>query len=62
MKLSDQIKILEFVERGDERGNLVVIEGEYQDIPLTLNGYFTYMAPMLLLCAGSMRTAIPNSS
>lgn len=40
MKLSEQIKILDFVERGDERGNLVVIEGEYQDIPFDIKRVF----------------------
>lgn len=40
MKLSEQIKILDFVERGDERGNLVVIEGEYQDIPFEIKRVF----------------------
>lgn len=40
MKLSDQIKILDFVERGDERGNLVVIEGENQDIPFDIKRVF----------------------
>lgn len=40
MKLADQIKILDFVERGDERGNLVVIEGEYQDIPFDIKRVF----------------------
>ncbi len=40
MKLSDQIKILEFIERGDERGNLVVIEGEEQDIPFDIKRVF----------------------
>ena len=40
MKLTDQIKILNFVERGDERGNLVVIEGENQDIPFDIKRVF----------------------
>lgn len=40
MKLTDQIKLLEFVERGDERGNLVVIEGEEQDIPFDIKRVF----------------------
>lgn len=40
MKLADQIKILDFVERGDERGNLVVIEGENQDIPFDIKRVF----------------------
>ena len=40
MKLSDQIKILDFAELGDERGNLVVIEGENQDIPFDIKRVF----------------------
>lgn len=40
MKLSEQVKILDFVERGDERGNLVVIEGENQDIPFDIKRVF----------------------
>ncbi len=40
MKLTDQIKILDFVERGDERGNLVVVEGEHQDIPFDIKRVF----------------------
>ena len=40
MKLTEQIKILDFVERGDERGNLVVIEGENQDIPFDIKRVF----------------------
>ena len=33
MSLKDQYKIIEFKDLGDERGNLVVIEGEGRDIP-----------------------------
>ncbi len=40
MKLTEQIKILDFVERGDERGNLVVIEGENRDIPFDIKRVF----------------------
>lgn len=40
MKLADQIKIIDFEERGDERGNLVVIEGENQDIPFDIKRVF----------------------
>ena len=40
MKLADQIKIIDFMERGDERGNLVVIEGENQDIPFDIKRVF----------------------
>ena len=36
MKLADQIKIIDFVERG----NLVVIEGENQDIPFDIKRVF----------------------
>ena len=40
MKLEEQIKIIDFVERGDERGNLVVIEGENRDIPFDIKRVF----------------------
>ena len=40
MKLEEQVKILNFVERGDERGNLVVIEGENRDIPFDIKRVF----------------------
>ena len=33
MALKDKYKILEFADLGDERGNLVVIEGDGRDIP-----------------------------
>lgn len=39
MNIHEHYKILEFVERGDERGNLVVIEGE-QDIPFEIKRIF----------------------
>ncbi len=39
MALKDQIKILEFPDLGDERGNLVVIEGE-QGIPFPIARVF----------------------
>ena len=32
MNLKEQYKLIEFVDLGDERGNLVVIEGEGMDI------------------------------
>ena len=38
-KLKDICKIIYFNEMGDERGNLVVIEGK-QDIPFTINRVF----------------------
>lgn len=40
MKLSEQYKIFEFAELGDERGNLVVIEGESMDIPFDIKRVF----------------------
>lgn len=40
MKLSEQIKILEFSDLGDERGNLVVVEGSGVDIPFEIKRVF----------------------
>ena len=40
MRLKDQYKIVEFADLGDERGNLVVIEGEGQDIPFDIKRVF----------------------
>ena len=40
MKLSEQIKILEFSDLGDERGNLVVVEGSGIDIPFSIKRVF----------------------
>ncbi len=40
MKLTEQYKIIEFVDLGDERGNLVVIEGEGMDIPFDIKRVF----------------------
>ncbi len=40
MELKDQYKIIEFNELGDERGNLVVIEGEGIDIPFDIKRAF----------------------
>lgn len=40
MKLSEQIKILEFSDLGDERGNLVVVEGSGVDIPFEVKRVF----------------------
>nr|WP_300816396.1 FdtA/QdtA family cupin domain-containing protein [uncultured Acetatifactor sp.] len=40
MRLSDQIKILEFSDLGDERGNLVVVEGNGYDIPFDIKRVF----------------------
>lgn len=39
MALKDKFKILEFPDLGDERGNLVVIEGEKQ-VPFVINRVF----------------------
>ncbi|MCD8381024.1 MAG: FdtA/QdtA family cupin domain-containing protein [Lachnospiraceae bacterium] len=39
-KLEEQYKILEFPDFGDERGNLVVIEGENQNIPFDIKRVF----------------------
>lgn len=40
MKLSDQYKMINFKDLGDERGNLVVIEGEGMDIPFDIKRVF----------------------
>ena len=40
MQLKDQYKLIEFVDLGDERGNLVVIEGEGMDIPFDIKRVF----------------------
>lgn len=40
MKLEEQYKILHFKDLGDERGNLVVIEGEGMDIPFDIKRVF----------------------
>ena len=40
MRLSEQIKILEFQDLGDERGNLVVVEGSGLDIPFEIKRVF----------------------
>ena len=40
MNLSEQYKLIEFVDLGDERGNLVVIEGEGMDIPFDIKRVF----------------------
>ena len=42
MQLKDQYKIIEFVDLGDERGNLVVIEGEGMDIPFDIKRVFYF--------------------
>ena len=40
MKLSDTYKIIRFRDLGDERGNLVVIEGDGMDIPFDIKRVF----------------------
>jgi dTDP-4-dehydrorhamnose 3,5-epimerase-like enzyme len=40
MKLEDQYKVIEFADFGDERGNLVVIEGNGRDIPFDMKRVF----------------------
>jgi len=40
IKLADQYKLVEFGEFGDERGNLVVIEGSGFDIPFDIKRVF----------------------
>ncbi len=40
MRLEDQYKIITFDDLGDERGNLVVIEGEGMDIPFDIKRVF----------------------
>lgn len=40
MNIKEQYKILEFGEYGDERGNLVVAEGNGKDIPFSIKRVF----------------------
>lgn len=40
MRLDEQYKLIEFADLGDERGNLVVIEGEGMDIPFDIRRVF----------------------
>jgi len=40
MKLLEQIKILEFADLGDQRGNLVVVEGSGISIPFDIKRVF----------------------
>lgn len=40
MKLEEQYRIIEFADLGDERGNLVVIEGDGMDIPFDIKRVF----------------------
>ena len=39
-KLSDLYQIINFSEYGDERGNLVVAEGDGIDVPFTIRRVF----------------------
>ena len=39
-KLENLYKIIEFSKYGDDRGSLVVLEGEYQDIPFDIKRVF----------------------
>ncbi len=40
MKLEEKIKIIKFRDLGDDRGNLVVIEGDGMDIPFDIKRVF----------------------
>lgn len=40
MNLEEQYKIIDFADFGDERGNLVVIEGDGMDIPFDIKRVF----------------------
>ncbi|MCM1065365.1 MAG: FdtA/QdtA family cupin domain-containing protein [Eubacterium sp.] len=40
MRLEEQYRIIEFADLGDERGNLVVIEGDGMDIPFDIKRVF----------------------
>jgi len=40
VRLEEQYKVIEFIDLGDERGNLVVIEGEGRDIPFDIKRVF----------------------
>ena len=40
MSIKDQYRIIEFADFGDERGNLVVIEGDGMDIPFDIKRVF----------------------
>ena len=42
MNIKEQYRILEFGDLGDERGNLVVVEGE-QDIPFEIKRVFVVL-------------------
>lgn len=40
LRLDEQYRLIEFADLGDERGNLVVIEGEGMDIPFDIKRVF----------------------
>ncbi|MDE7045453.1 MAG: FdtA/QdtA family cupin domain-containing protein, partial [Acetatifactor sp.] len=40
LRLEEQYRLIEFSDLGDERGNLVVIEGEGMDIPFDIKRVF----------------------
>ena len=40
MSLVEQYKLIEFADLGDERGNLVVLEGEGMDLPFDIKRVF----------------------
>ena len=40
MKLDEQVKVLEFKDFGDERGDLVVVEGSGMDVPFVIQRIF----------------------
>ena len=40
MRLREQYRLIEFADFGDERGNLVVIEGDGMDIPFDIKRVF----------------------
>lgn len=74
--LSELHQILEFSKYGDRRGNLVVLEGEYQDIPFNIKRvFFIYVddvtevrgkhanreSELVLVCAsGSCKVKVTN--
>lgn len=48
MTLVEKCTVLNFSDLGDERGNLVVIEGGIE-IPFDIKEYFIFMVLMMLL-------------
>ena len=57
MNIKEQYKILEFGEYGDERGNLVVAEGNGKDIPFAIKRVFYMYGSCLLYTSPSPRDA-----